>query len=292
MLHASPDDLKALADVSDTALLTLFARAEESRAGGLIHDPMAEALADALTPLLADSARPIHQRLAKRKLPDASKLHLGLRARHFDALAAAFLQAHPGALIVSLGCGFDSRFFRLEAREDLPGPLQLLDVDLPPVIELKRRLYPAREGYRMLGGDVTELAWLDALPEAPCMVLAEGLLMYLEPEAVKGMVQGLAAKAPGSELVAEIFQRAWLEGWRGRMVSRKLEKNFDIGVAFRFGVEGAADLCDWVEGTEVLDEWNFFEEDEPRLWSLRWMRWFESMRRLQWVAHWRLGPAT
>jgi methyltransferase (TIGR00027 family) len=286
------EDLRALTHVSDTSLLTLFGRAEDSRSGGAIHDPTAERLADALVPVLAESDRPMHQRLAKRNLSSKHATYMGLRARHFDDCALDFLARTPGAIVVNMGCGLDSRFFRLRERVDDPASLRVHDVDLPGIIEVKRRVMPPEPGYEQIAADVTELSWLDALAlERSAIFLAEGLLMYVDPEAVRALVVELRRRAPGSELVAEVFARRWLEGWRGRVLDRKLQGNFDVDASarFRFGVRDGHDIEGWAEGIEMLGEWSLFDERSPRLRGINWMGRFDGLRRLQWVVRWRLG---
>ncbi|MGK5558782.1 class I SAM-dependent methyltransferase [Actinomadura kijaniata] len=65
---------------------------------------------------------------------------MALRARRLDDWCAAFLGRHPDAVVLHLGCGLDSRVFRLD-----PGPsVSWFDVDLPNVVDLRDR----RVGHR------------------------------------------------------------------------------------------------------------------------------------------------
>jgi O-methyltransferase involved in polyketide biosynthesis len=68
------------------------------------------------------------------------------RSAHFDNWAGQFLDAHPRAVVLHLGCGLDSRFFRLA-----PGPgIEWFDVDYPDVAALRRRLFPTRDRYPLV----------------------------------------------------------------------------------------------------------------------------------------------
>ncbi len=291
MASLSREDLHALAHVSDTGLLTLFGRALDSRTGGSIHDPLAENLAAALVPVLGQSNRPLHRRLAKGQIKALLGTYMGLRARHFDDKAVDFLARHPDAVIVNLGCGIDTRFHRLRLRLQAPA-LEVVDIDLPELIRVKQKVIAPEPGYRMVAGDVTQRAWFDELPPTrPLLFLAEGLLMYLHPQHAKALVLDLQQKAPGSELVAEVVRRRWLEGWRGRILGRKLQggHSIDESAGFRFGITGPEEVESWAEGIKSLGEWSLFDESSPRLRGLRWMRRFDGLRRLQWVVHWQLG---
>ena len=82
-----------LSGVSETALVTLNARAREARRGDpIIDDPMAVALVDSIDFDFAKFGR-TRQDIA---LP---------RARAFDTQARSYLSQHPSATVVALGEG-------------------------------------------------------------------------------------------------------------------------------------------------------------------------------------------
>jgi O-methyltransferase involved in polyketide biosynthesis len=53
--------------------------------------------------------------------------------------------AHPGAVVLDLGCGLDSRVFRV----DPAGGHRRYDLDFPEVIEVKREPYRASGAVRL-----------------------------------------------------------------------------------------------------------------------------------------------
>src|SRR4029079_6073330 len=101
---------------------------------------------------------------------------VALRSAQFDAMIDAYLDRHPEAVVLHLGCGLHSRGLRM-ARPD-GGPWY--DVDLPNVIALRRQLHSETERYRMVGSSVTDPGWIEELPVGgPVLIVAEGLLMYV-----------------------------------------------------------------------------------------------------------------
>ena len=79
--------------------------------------------------------------------PDGA-ISMAIRARVLDDWTTAFIEKHPNAVVLHLGCGLDSRVFRV----DPPPEIAWFDVDFPEVIDIRKRVYPAREGdYRMIG---------------------------------------------------------------------------------------------------------------------------------------------
>ena len=142
----------------------------------------------------------------------------------FGAAAAAAAEA-KGFQVVSLGCGFDSTFFRMRAEgrfADTAAPLKRwVDVDLPSVAEKKRRAVSgdaelaaaAAEGgavYRVLSADLREAEALSAtlLSEGagldaalPTLFVSECVLIYLRPAEGDAAIHAVAEAFPASAFV-------------------------------------------------------------------------------------------
>ena len=130
-MSATPDPGRTKADligVSETALLTLNARAAEARRpDAIIDDPMAIALADSIDFDFAKFGR--------------TGQEFALRALTFDRHTRSYLNDHPSATVVALAEGLQTSFWRLDAA--IPnGQFRWLTVDLPPVVDLRTRLLP------------------------------------------------------------------------------------------------------------------------------------------------------
>ena len=122
-------DATTLTGVSETALLTLRSRANEARRPDtIIDDPMAIKLMDSL-----------HYDFAKFGFN--RRQDVALRALAFDNNARRYLAAHPSATVVALAEGLQTSFWRLDATAD-SHEFRWLTVDLPPIVELRRRLLP------------------------------------------------------------------------------------------------------------------------------------------------------
>lgn len=80
----------------------------------LLHDPQAVAIAEKLTPILAQSDKKMHRRPVKGKLDSRLVVHIALRARRYDAYTRDFWAQHPEGIVVNVGCGLDARFHRVE----------------------------------------------------------------------------------------------------------------------------------------------------------------------------------
>ena len=120
---------------------------------------------------------------APRHAAWSNQYMVSMRAKQLDDWSTSFLGRYPNAVVLHLGCGMDTRVFRLHP----PETVQWFDVDQPNVIALRRKLYDERDGYRMIGSSVTDEVWLDERPtDRPMLMVAEGLLMYLtEPRCAR-----------------------------------------------------------------------------------------------------------
>jgi O-methyltransferase involved in polyketide biosynthesis len=117
--------------------------------------------------------------------------------------------------------------------------------------------------------------------------------MYLPAEGVRSLVTALHARFPGAELVAEVAHTWVVRLMRGRLGRGKFRREFGTSgdVTYQCGLQDSHDMEAWVPGLVLLDDWTYFDEDEPRL---RWMRPFARwslFRNAQWTVHYQLGTA-
>ena len=278
-----------LGDVSATSLVTLFCRAVESESDdAILDDPKAVEVAAALRPALAQSADRLGKRLAAGNVDGGLAVHIALRAKRYDEYVRSFLDRAPEGVVVSMGCGMDSRFGRIDN-----GRVRFFDLDLPPVIDLKSRFFEETDRYRLVPGSVLDHEWMDRLDEreGPFLFVAEGVFMYLEERDVRALVLELQKRFPGSELLCEVFNSRWLSGPWKAMMERKMRRRagFGEGATFRFGIRDSGELERWGDGIELLDDWSYFDADEKKLGSLRLLRRIDLVRKTQWTVHYRLG---
>jgi hypothetical protein len=144
-LFGSPLHLPVAAPEKGTMLITLYARVLQSRsADPILRDPWGE-----------EAVGRIDYDFEALHVSRWDSLSIAMRARQFDVLTCEFLGRHPDATVLHLGCGLDSRVYRV----DSPPGVRWFEVDYPDVIELLRRLYPERAGYRTIGSSLADLGY-------------------------------------------------------------------------------------------------------------------------------------
>src|SRR5512136_1650830 len=253
--------------VSQTLLIPLYFRAMEGqRPDALIRDPKAVDLVGQLD----------YDFSSIQRLKNDSVNYL-LRMTEFDRLAWAFLVEHPGRVIVDLGCGLDTRFERVDN-----GQVEWYGLDLPEVIDVRKELLEETPRSHFIGCSVLDLSWMDALSGQagkPILFLAEAVLVYLEEADVKQLVQALAGRFPGAELVCEAYSPVVI----------RLHPRPAAVAQPRWGLKDDRDVEAWAPGIRLLSQWYYFDQPEPRLGAFQLMRHFPFIARMVRIVHYRLG---
>jgi O-methyltransferase involved in polyketide biosynthesis len=176
------------------------------------------------------------------------------RTKKLDSMTRDFLDEHPGGVVVQLGCGLDSRFLRVD-----DGRVHWYDLDMPPVIELREEFFTESERYQMIAASATELNWMDqvAADGRPVLVIAEGLLMYLDKVDVRRLVLTLHETFRGCRLIADVFSRL---AARSATDHPSLKQT---GATLGWGIDDPHELETWAPGLRLLEEWYF--TDDPDL---------------------------
>jgi methyltransferase (TIGR00027 family) len=174
-----------ISHVSDTALMVAACRALEFDApDGFVRDPFAARLA-------GERGMAMLRALPQ---PEMMRFGIGVRSRFMDELLLEALASEKIATVLSLGCGLDTRPWRL----DVPEELRWIEVDFADMLDYKNALMSAerpRCRREFITADVNDAAQrrniCAAVGPAPALMITEGFLMYL-PAAT---VEALAAEA-------------------------------------------------------------------------------------------------
>lgn len=198
----------ALEGVPETTLWTLYHRARDAaRSGSRLRDPRAAELVAAID-------FPFRERFGAR----ATGLEglIGARALAFDDQVRSVLATHPDALVVVLGEGLETQFWRVDN-----GRVRWFSVELPETAAVRRALLgedPPRR--RLFAGSALEEAWFTALGATPSdrvVVVAQGLLMYLPRPGVHELIGRCAERFPGGVMLFDTVPR-----WVSRVSRRGL----------------------------------------------------------------------
>ena len=129
--------------------------------------------------------------------------------KKIDEYVTGYIHEFPRALIVNLGCGMDTRFSRLDN-----GSIHWYDLDLPPVIDFRKRFFTEDSRYHMISSSALTFQWFNDLEKAAMdhiLFIAEGMLMYLYEEEVKALLLKLCSTFQNSRLICELAYKRWVK---------------------------------------------------------------------------------
>ncbi|MDO4285407.1 MAG: class I SAM-dependent methyltransferase [Eubacteriales bacterium] len=175
------------------------------------------------------------------------------RSANMDRCIREFLERNPEGVIVQLGCGLETAFYRNDN-----GKTHWYAVDLPDVIAYRKELLPEAERETCIAGDAFDAAWIRQIrekePSAPILITASGLFYYFTEEKIHTLFRMLQNYG-AVEIVFDTVNRS------GMMMMRKKymkEVGHEDAEMF-FYVDSAAALAEAVGGTaEVLAEEKYY----------------------------------
>ena len=225
-----------LSGVPETMLQTVYARAKESRGRGVIHDAKAEEIIEKLDYdfSLADK--------------DAA-MHSGVIARTIvlDRLTKEWLAKHPGAVVVNIACGLDTRCYRVS------GYSHWYNLDLPETMAVRERLLPENGAISQIaisamddwGGKISE-------QNAPVLIVIEGLTMYLSAKDVQRIFAVISRRFENATVFVETMSPM--------MARRFKEKSIEgTHAKFSWGVKNGEALAALLAGFQCREEHSLIE---------------------------------
>jgi O-methyltransferase involved in polyketide biosynthesis len=248
----------------ETMLMTLSGRAIQSQwKNPILRDPWAE---EAMRHIDYDISKQYRGVGSWSMWKEIGCTIIATRAATFDLLTNRYLADHTDAAVLHLGCGMDSRVFRVNP----PASVQWFDVDYPDVINLRRQLFPERGAYHLIGTQLDDLRWLDEVPrDRPGLMIAEGVLHYLSETEVKALLNAVVAHFPGGQVVFDICNS---------MIVKRAGSNVGgTGATYKWGLDDPEDIQQLEPKLELIKE---FRPSELVAFS-RFPLWWRSLYRVQ-----------
>ena len=225
-----------LSGVPETMLQTVYARAKESRGRGAIHDAKAEEIIEKLDYdfSLADKDTAMYSGVIARTIV-------------LDRLTKAWLGAHPGAVVVNIACGLDTRCYRMS------GYAHWYNLDLPETMAVREKLLPE-------SGTISQIAmsamedWGSKISEqnVPVLIVIEGLTMYLNAKDVQQIFAVISSRFSQATIFVETMNPM--------IVKRFKEKSIEGSHAkFTWGIKNGKALAELLPGFRFMEEHSLTE---------------------------------
>lgn len=221
-----------ISHVSDTALMVAACRADETELeDAFVRDPFAARLAGERGFAILNA------------VPNSQMLRfgLGIRTRVIDDLLNEALAAHSITTVLSVGCGLDTRPWRLPLSPDL----RWIEVDFQDMLDYKQNLMTGETPYchvERLSVDLNDPTQRQRMYEvagnARTLVITEGLLLYLPAATVQGLVS-----------------ESWQQSGIGHWISDITTTAFQIAISGSSRMQSISHVQapDCLKGEEILD---------------------------------------
>jgi methyltransferase (TIGR00027 family) len=236
-MSPTPPTSGEITHVSDTALMVAACRAHETALDdAYIRDPFAARLAGERGVAILNA------------LPHTNVLRFGLaiRTRFVEELLLEALAAHSIKTVLSVGCGLDTRPWRL----DLAPDLRWIEIDFADMLDYKDGIMSGekprcrRERLTVdLNDPPQRRAMYEAAGPEPALMITEGLLLYL-PAAT---VEALAAETSRNSNV-NINVSHWISDITTSAFSKALSAGADTMQSIRH-----VQASDCLQGEQILE---------------------------------------
>ena len=203
-------------EVNKTLFIPLYGKAKVSRKGIIIKDSMAEKIWDA-------EGFKIRGKSKSKWLT----YNMAMRAKIFDDWVEKMLLENPDALVLHIGCGLDSRAFRIDSAYKL-----WIDGDFPEVLETRKKYYSENERYKMMEFNAAKSEMVEKLPDAKTVIVVfEGISMYLRNDELNAFIKALDKKYPEVHMLLDVYTVF------GAKASKYKNPINDVGVTAVWGID-------------------------------------------------------
>ena len=260
--------------VADTLFIPLYMRCLESRRGdGIIKDPEACRIVDA-----------VDYDFSKYDGAVSSQVAASIRVRHFDAVTRRFLERNYDPVVVSLGCGLDTRSQRIGMNKGT-----FYNVDLPEVMALRDTLIAPDERNVSIHESMFDNSWAtsirDAHPESAFLVLVEGVFMYFSEDQVRSVIERIAKNFTPGELMIDACTSFACKN------RNKHDTVKHTNAEFKWGMDDDALPEQWADNLSLMETTYYMNQERARwTWRDRIISFFPPIGKAFKMLHFSIGP--
>ena len=170
------------------------------------------------------------------------------RMKCTDEEVNEFLKKYPDSTVVNIGSGLDTTFSRTDN-----GRVLWYNLDLPDAVIFRQKFISQTQRCTDIPKSVFDFSWLDDITlgrDGQILLIAAGVLMYLESEMLCTMINKVIEKFPQGEL---FFDAASGIGYK--LSDRMVRKSGNKGAQMHFYVNGTKPLYAWspkIVSAEIL----------------------------------------
>ena len=164
----------------------------------------------------------------------------------FDELVMDFIASNPDCTVVNIGCGLDTRFYRMDN-----GKITWYNLDLPETIAIRNQIFQESGRVSTIGISALDPAWTKEIKvRGKMLFIIEGLSMYLTAEENGQILKIIKDNFDNAYVLMECLAKMWVK-------RERIEKSIEqTGSKFVFGADYFEDLGNMTEGYHKIKDDN------------------------------------
>lgn len=166
-----------------------------------------------------------------------------------DRMIREFIVRHPVCNIINIGCGLETSYFRIQPDP----PVKFYEMDLPEVIDARRKVLGEGKNEFLIAGDMFDFSWTEVIDRSlPSMVTVIGVFQYFEEERVFGFLNDLRSEFPNVEVIFDAMTAKAI-----KYANDFIRKTGNNDAQLHFCANSGRDVADRC-GMKLLEERPFF----------------------------------
>ncbi|PIE02832.1 MAG: polyketide biosynthesis methyltransferase [Acidobacteria bacterium] len=169
------------------------------------------------------------------------------RSLHTDKTARLFIEKHPEATIVNIGCGLDTTFSRIDN-----GKILFYELDLPDVIKLRKHFYEESDRHQNIASSFLETEkWFTKINVRDGLLfLAGGVFYYFVEKQIKEFFAATAEHFKNCDIFFDSLSPMGM-----KFAKKAVLKKGGMGMSLEggWGLKSAKSLEQWDERIKVID---------------------------------------
>ena len=170
-----------------------------------------------------------------------------VRSTNMDRYIKNFMRHNPDGVIVQLGCGLETTYYRNDN-----GRMVWFEVDLPDVIHYRKELLGETDRDKFIAADAFGEDWIKEVraqyPDAPVLVTASGLFYYFEEKKVLELFKNLK-KYGDIEILFDTVNGSGM-----KRMSKYMKQVGHADASMFFYVDDAKEVADKIGGKVLKEE--------------------------------------
>lgn len=171
------------------------------------------------------------------------------RQQTIDEKIIKFLEEYRDGNVVFLGAGLETAYYRIGNRT-----ANFYQVDVPNVIEIRKRVLGRGNNEKLISGDMFKLDWIKEIDTTlPTLISAAGVYQYFDESKIVEMIKGMKAQISNGELVFDATNSKGL-----KFANKYVKKTGNINAQMYFSVDDPEKFAKRTN-TKLLEADGFFQ---------------------------------